>query len=1319
MANRPRFGGLSKRDPHIIEGQQGQTVENSHIMDGILQPFEDQGAGYFSENDNTVIATIDVGERPTYVAITVANARVYVANGIDDSVSAIHLGTNAVVATISMQGGAEFPDFILVLPDETLSYVSSRQGSQEINVIHNPSDAISGVVTDSVWGIHMVATSDSAYVYSSTWDFRIQKIDTSTDTIVETIVAGEQVTQLAITSDDAYVYVANGLKDFWRKIGGDGDYSSWDTNYEIVNAMASNGTNLYAGLGNSTGDAEVHEYNGNVWSKIGGDGVNSSWSGYATVQAMAFLNDKLYVTVAGGATGAEVWEYTISTTTWAQIGGAGVNSSWDDSYSSAPSLVSHSGKLYAGTGTDADQIEVWEYTPGTTTWAIVGGNGENSSWATPGNAGTVQALVSHDSVLYAGLSGSAGDAELWAYSGGSWAVISDSTINPDWAATVGVKSMVVHNSKIYAGLWGLPGDADLWEYVITSTSWSQVGGDDINSSWAASTYEGVYSLVSYNGSLYAGLGQSTTDAEIWELTGSSWTKIGGDGVTGSWNTNYETIESMTVHLNALYSGLGRSTTDAEVWRYMNDYSVSVIKTSDDSLYANILGLDETPWWLAITPDDKKVYVSNTDGNTVSAIDVATNTLLVNIPVGTTPRHIAISNDSSTAYVCNYDSATVSIIDTATDRVIKNLGVADNPFFVTISPNSKYAYVSHFGGDSISSIEVSTNTLISTTTVGSAPYVIAITPDNKRAYVCDTGDDTVSVIETFPWDSRDLDGADLFLVESTSMFDLYVISDTKLYLNNFETECLDADDDSLDLHTTRPNSFLDAFGKYYIGDATQAYVRKSATVFRRMGLPKPDSSLCTTVENGAGNITDTEMAYAVTFVDSATGRESILSDPIVDVTSTTSKKITVGLVWASADDPDNIDPEINKINIYRKGFALGGVYLFVAQVDHDASTYDDDDATPTGGPQDVEFDDISKDSGNYEYPQSNDPNFSGPRWSQFVEFGSRIFASKPDSHLLYYSAPYPDVEYWPPLNFLVLPGNIVKLVPISDSELIIFTMKGIHRLLGETPDVWDLSALSSEVPTDTAGYIVDAGIGIFVLVTDGIKVLAGDHLEYVFESELRPLFRENFGLGNWGSVVNMSLFAYKGSLLVFWEDSSVAKLLVIDVNNQIFYQRTLKATPMAGNGWFTNLQQESGLFTTTEMIHFSYLSESPVGGRHAALPFRPAFNIPAGMTYRTKNLDLGNREFAKNVGTVNITASGSFTLQVYVDKEDEDGATEKTLFDEPKTFSSNNLQFYKVGIKPNTSNHISLEFKNTSNELCKIFDYSISGFPNGDKLAIKA
>jgi YVTN family beta-propeller protein len=70
--------------------------------------------------------------------------------------------------------------------------------------------------------------------------------------------------------------------------------------------------------------------------------------------------------------------------------------------------------------------------------------------------------------------------------------------------------------------------------------------------------------------------------------------------------------------------------------------VSAIDTATDTVTATIsIGTSRGPNGAAVTPDGKKVYVTNAFSNNVSVIDTAKNKVTATIPVGLNPNAFGI------------------------------------------------------------------------------------------------------------------------------------------------------------------------------------------------------------------------------------------------------------------------------------------------------------------------------------------------------------------------------------------------------------------------------------------------------------------------------------------------------------------------------------------------------------------------------------------------------------------------------------------------------------------------------------------------------
>jgi len=141
------------------------------------------------------------------------------------------------------------------------------------------------------------------------------------------------------------------------------------------------------------------------------------------------------------------------------------------------------------------------------------------------------------------------------------------------------------------------------------------------------------------------------------------------------------------------------------------------------------------------------YITNDVDNTVSVIDVATNTVTATIPVGFHPWGVSVCPNGSKVYITNYNDNTVNVINSATDTVTATIPVGTRPNGISVSPDGLKVYVTNAGDNTVSVINSATNTVTATITVGISPMGVSISPDGSKVYVANINSDTVSVIST--------------------------------------------------------------------------------------------------------------------------------------------------------------------------------------------------------------------------------------------------------------------------------------------------------------------------------------------------------------------------------------------------------------------------------------------------------------------------------------------------------------------------------------------------------------------------------------------
>ncbi|MDB9944442.1 hypothetical protein OAD26_00380 [bacterium] len=373
--------------------------------------------------------------------------------------------------------------------------------------------------------------------------------------------------------------VVFGNGDVTEMIGGDAVNSSWASGqFASVWSLATIGDTIYAGLGSGASDGEVWEWDGSSWTQIGGDGLNSGWASSVNEQTSALhvMNGELYAGLGSGLGDADVWKWDGSA--WTQIGGDAINSSWTaGSYQYASIFTSLNGELYVGLGVAEGAAEVWQWDG--STWTKIGGDSLNSSWAATYER--VFALTAQSGKIYAGLGQTAAEGEVWEWDGSAWTQIGGDSLNSGWDTSYDtVNAMTAGDGSVYAGLgWG-SGDAEVWQW--NGTAWTKIGGDGVNSSWSSSGR--VSSLKLYGGKLYAGIGTASAGgAELWEWDGSGWTMIAGDGFNNSWaDSTYEFTYSLTALNGNVYAGLGSTDGDAEVWQVPLQQTLSGTMTGDSA-----------------------------------------------------------------------------------------------------------------------------------------------------------------------------------------------------------------------------------------------------------------------------------------------------------------------------------------------------------------------------------------------------------------------------------------------------------------------------------------------------------------------------------------------------------------------------------------------------------------------------------------------------------------------------------------------------------------------------------------------------------------
>lgn len=187
-----------------------------------------------------------------------------------------------------------------------------------------------------------------------------------------------------------------------------------------------------------------------------------------------------------------------------------------------------------------------------------------------------------------------------------------------------------------------------------------------------------------------------------------------------------------------------------------------------------------PGGIAIDEEKGFIYITLNRNNTLCIVNIKTQKIEAQIPVGIAPYTVVILDDK--AYVTNWggrrpgpgdttgptstskavvdpetgiaSTGTISIINLKTRAVTAELATNLHPSGMALSPDGSRLYVANANSDLISVIDTKTDQVIGSLSskpmdklpLGSAPNALAVSPDGKTLYVANGGNNALAIID---------------------------------------------------------------------------------------------------------------------------------------------------------------------------------------------------------------------------------------------------------------------------------------------------------------------------------------------------------------------------------------------------------------------------------------------------------------------------------------------------------------------------------------------------------------------------------------------
>jgi YVTN family beta-propeller protein len=152
---------------------------------------------------------------------------------------------------------------------------------------------------------------------------------------------------------------------------------------------------------------------------------------------------------------------------------------------------------------------------------------------------------------------------------------------------------------------------------------------------------------------------------------------------------------------------------------------------------------EGAWFLAATPDGRKLYTANLEGKSVSRIERATGQVQV-ISLAAEVTGIDMTPSGREVWVT---SGSVHVIDTTTDRVVAALNAGDGGTNrIRLTSNGKYAVVSLRAKNELAVFDVKARRLLARIPLTLRPKVITLSKDGRQAFLTNPADNRVTVVD---------------------------------------------------------------------------------------------------------------------------------------------------------------------------------------------------------------------------------------------------------------------------------------------------------------------------------------------------------------------------------------------------------------------------------------------------------------------------------------------------------------------------------------------------------------------------------------------
>lgn len=215
---------------------------------------------------------------------------------------------------------------------------------------------------------------------------------------------------------------------------------------------------------------------------------------------------------------------------------------------------------------------------------------------------------------------------------------------------------------------------------------------------------------------------------------------GGDGYFSG--TDLSTGEEVfSVNLGPMITPEGfavnKNNTTAWIADSYND-QIIIVDLLTQAVTGTVTTLEEggaviTPFQVALSPDETRLYVTGDTAKILEVIDTLNNIRLKGVELPGFARGVTVSPDGKTVYVALYSTDQIGFIDIATSSVTDTLFIGRLPMEIIISKEGTTLYVANQYGNSIAALDTATKEIVHIM-LDDSPRAIALSASELYLYV---------------------------------------------------------------------------------------------------------------------------------------------------------------------------------------------------------------------------------------------------------------------------------------------------------------------------------------------------------------------------------------------------------------------------------------------------------------------------------------------------------------------------------------------------------------------------------------------------------